>query len=111
MKAFKTITILTILLLIIILGVISFIGFYKLKDYRVQNIIPNYIFGKEFSKSRAVELTVDELATDTKIYDKDGNEVTEQEEGVEYTEANGYKTVQTSLNPEEVLNKDNFKKG
>ena len=110
MKAYKTITILTILFLITILGVISFLGFYKVKDYKVQNIIPDYVFGKEFSKSRVIEFTVDEFATETKIYDKDGNEVTEQEDGVEYTEANGYKTVQTELNSAEAMNKDNYKK-
>lgn len=110
MKAYKIITIITIIVLIGILGVVAFGGVYKLKDYKVRNVIPNYLLGKEFSKSRVVELTVDDSIKETKIYDKDGNEVTEQDEEIEYTEENGYTTVETKVNPEEVLTQENFEK-
>ena len=93
MKAYKILTIITIVILIAILSVASFMGVYKLKDYRVKNVIPNYLFGKEFSKSRVISLEIDDSTKETKIYDKDGNEITEQQDGIEYTEANGYKTV------------------
>ena len=108
MKAYKVLTIITIIILVGILGVIAFGGVYKLKDYKVRNVIPNYLFGKEFSKSRVVELTVDDSVKETKIYDQDGNEVTQQDEETEYTEENGYTTVETKVNPDEVLTKDNF---
>ena len=91
MKAQKVITVITVTILVAILAVASFIGVYKLKDYRVRNVVPEYKYGKQFSKSREVRLIVDETLTETKIYDKDGNEVLNPEDGVEYTEENGYK--------------------
>ena len=110
MKTSKIITIITIVILITILSVASFGGIYKLVGYKVKNVIPNYIFGKEFSKSRVIDLSVDNSTSSTKIYDKDGKEIIEQEEGIEYTEENGYKVVETKVNEEEALTKENFKK-
>ena len=108
MKAQKIIIIFTIILLVAILSVASFLGIYKLINYKVRNVVPDYILGKEFTKSRAVELTVDDSVASTKIYDKDGNEVLEQEEGVEYTEENGYKTEEIKTNPEDLLTAENY---
>lgn len=110
MKAYKIITIITIIILIGILSVSAFGGIYKLKDYKVRSVVPQYLFGKEFSDSRVVELTVDTSIKETKIYDKDGNEVTEKNDEIEYTEENGYTTIETKANPDEVLTKDNFEK-
>lgn len=110
MKAQKVITVITVTILVAILAVASFIGVYKLKDYRVRNVVPEYKYGKQFSKSREVRLIVDETLTETKIYDKDGNEVLNPEDGVEYTEENGYKKVETTTGAEDVLTQDNFKK-
>ena len=110
MKAYKIITIITIIILIGILSVSAFGGIYKLKDYKVKSVVPQYLFGKEFSNSRVVELTVDTSVKETKIYDKDGNEVTEKSDEIEYTEENGYTTIETKANPDEVLTKDNFEK-
>ena len=110
MKAYKIITIITIIILIGILSVSAFGGIYKLKDYKVRSVVPQYLFGKEFSDSRVVELTVDTSVKETKIYDKDGNEVTEKSDEIEYTEENGYTTIETKANPDEVLTKDNFEK-
>ena len=108
MKAYKILTIISIIVLILIITAACFFGVYKLKDYRVKNVVPDYIFGKEFSKSRTVNLEVASSTETTKIYDKDGNEITEKEEGIEYTEENGYTTVVTKVNPEDVLNIENF---
>lgn len=109
MKAHKIITITTIILAIIIISVASFGGIYKLKEYKVVNVIPNYLLGMEFKNSRVANFTVSDEIAETKIYDKDGNEVTEKQDGVEYTEENGYKTVETKVNSEENLNKSNYK--
>lgn len=108
MKAHKIITITTIILAIIIISVASFWGIYKLKEYKVVNVIPNYLLGMEFKNSRVANFTVSDEIAETKIYDKDGNEVTEKQDGVEYTEENGYKTVETKVNSEENLNKSNY---
>lgn len=110
MKASKIITIITIILLVAILTCASFIGIFKLNNYKVKSIVPDYVFGKEFSKSRVIQLKVDTTIDSTTIYDKDGNEVLEQEEGVEYTEENGYTTVETKTNPEDSLTNENYKK-
>ena len=45
---------------IALLSIASFGGIYKVIGYKVKNIVPDYIFGTEFSKSRVVELKVDD---------------------------------------------------
>ena len=109
MKAHKIITIVTIILAVIIISVASFGGIYKLKEYKVVNIVPEYLLGMKFKNSRVANFTVSNEISETKIYDKDGNEITEKQEGVEYTEENGYKTVETKVNSDEVLNVSNYK--
>lgn len=109
MKAHKIITITTIILAIIIISIASFGGIYKLKEYKVVNVVPDYLLGMEFNNSRVANFTVSDEIAETKIYDKDGNEVTEKQEGVEYTEENGYTTVETKVNSEESLTTSNYK--
>lgn len=109
MKAHKIITITTIILAIIIISIASFGGIYKLKEYKVVNVVPDYLLGMEFNNSRVANFTVSDEIAETKIYDKDGNEVTEKQEGVEYTEENGYTTVETKVNSEESLTNSNYK--
>lgn len=109
MKTNKIIKIITVILLILIISIASFAGIYKLKDYKVINVVPDYILGMEFTDSRLINLEVNKTV-ETKIYDKDGNEVTEQEEGIEYTEENGYTTVENKINSDDKLNSENYKK-
>ena len=110
MKAYKIITIISVTLLIAIISVASFSGIYKLKDYKVREVVPAYILGMEFTNSRIVELKVDTSVKETKIYDKEGNEITEQQEGVEYTEENGYTVIENKVNPDDRLTKENYEK-
>lgn len=110
MKAYKIITIISVILLIAIISVASFSGIYKLKDYKVREVVPEYILGMEFTNSRIVELKVDTSVKETKIYDKEGNEITEQQEGVEYTEENGYTVIENKVNPDDKLNKENYER-
>lgn len=107
MKAYKIIRIITIVLLVVIMAVASFGGIYKLKEYKVVNKVPDYLLGMEFTNSRVINLEVDKTVQTT-IYDKDGNEVEEQEEGIEYTEENGYTTTENKINRDEVLTQDNY---
>lgn len=109
MKAHKIITIITIILAIIIISIASFEGVYKLKEYKVVNVVPDYLLSMEFKNSRVANFIISDEVSETKIYDKDGNEVTEEQEGIEYTEENGYKTVETKVNSEESLNVSNYK--
>lgn len=108
MKTQKIITIITIILLITIITTASIFGIYNLKDYKVVNIIPEYLLGMEFTNSRVIDLEVDK-SSDTKIFDKEGNEITEKKEGIEYTEENGYKTTETKVNKDEILTIENYK--
>lgn len=109
MKAHKIITITTIILAIIIISIASVGGIYKLKEYKVVNVVPDYLLGMEFKNSRVANFNVRDEISETKIYDKDGNEVTEKQEGIEYTEENGYKTVETKVNSDENLTTSNYK--
>ena len=110
MKSYKVITIISIILLIAVIVAASFFGIYRKNEYSVKDIVPDYLFGVEFSNSRVLNMEVDDSIESTTIYDKDGNEVTEQEEGVEYTEENGYTTVENKVNSEDKLTKENYEK-
>ena len=107
MKTQKVITIITIILLIAIITIASVFGIYKLKEYKVVQVIPEYLLGMEFTDSRVVNLEVDK-SVETIIYDKEGNVVSEKKDGVEYTEENGYATVESKANKDEALTKDNY---
>ena len=107
MKTYEKITIVTIVLAIVVLVLASFLGVYVLKTFKVSNVIPNYDLGMEFSEKRIVEYEVDSSIKESKIYDSEGNLV-EQEEGVEYTEENGYKIVDIMMNDEAVLTTENY---
>ena len=109
MKSQRVITIITVILLVGIISIASFVGIYKKDGYKVVNIVPDYILGMEFTDSRVINLEVDRTI-ETVIYDKDGNEVTTQEEGIEYTEENGYTKTDNKNNPDEILTIDNYEK-
>ena len=109
MKPQKVITIITVILLVIIISSASFFGIYKKEEFKVANRVPKYILGMEFTNSRIINFEVDRTVESTTIYDKDGNEVTEKQKGIEYTEENGYTTVENKVNSDEVLTQDNFK--
>ena len=107
MKALK---IITIELLILAITIASFVGIYKKDEYMVRNIIPDYKLGMNFGEKRILDLKVDDSIKETLIYDKDGNLVENQEEGIEYTEENGYKTVEVKTNEASILNEENYQK-
>ena len=58
MKTHKTIKIVTIILLVLIISLASFLGAYKKEEYRVINIIPEFMLGMEFTDSRVVNFEV-----------------------------------------------------
>lgn len=110
MKSQKIITIISIILLIVIITLASFLGIYKKQDYKVSNVVPDYILGMELTNSRVLNFRVNDKVESTTIYDSEGNEITEKEEGIEYTEENGYKVVENKANSDDVLTKENYKK-
>lgn len=90
-----------IILLIILLALISFGGIYIQKTKFVENILPEYKLGPDFTGLRNIGLKVSDATKDI-YYDLDGNVV--DEEGKNTT-----KKVE-SVNKEENLTKDNYKK-
>lgn len=106
----KILKIITIELLILTITIASFIGIYKKDEYRVINLIPNYKLGMDFGEKRVLNFKVDDSVKETLIYDKDGNLVKEKEEGIEYTEENGYKTEEVKTNAPELLTGENYEK-
>ncbi len=90
-----------IILLIILLALISFGGIYIQKTKFVENILPEYKSGPDFTGLRNIGLKVSDATKDI-YYDLDGNVV--DEEGKNTT-----KKVE-SVNKEENLTKDNYKK-
>ena len=90
-----------IILLIILLALISFGGIYIQKTKFVENILPEYKLGSDFTGLRNIGLKVSDATKDI-YYDLDGNVV--DEEGKNTTKK------EESVNKEENLTKDNYKK-
>lgn len=90
-----------IILLIILLALISFGGIYIQKTKFVENILPEYKLGPDFTGLRNIGLKVSDATKDI-YYDSDGNVV--DEEGKNTTKK------EESVNKEENLTKDNYKK-
>ena len=107
MKNLKTIT---IVLLILIITAIAFIGIYQKDEYRVKNLIPDYKFGMNFTSQREITMKVDDSVKETLIYDAEGNLIEEKEEGIEYTEENGYRTEEIKTNDPSILTEENYEK-
>lgn len=89
-----------IILVIILLALISFGGIFIQKTKFVENILPEFKLGAELSGTRNIGLVVS-TATDTIIYDKDGNVVEEEGEGTTKQEV--------PVNPTETLTEENYK--
>lgn len=108
MKIEKKLTIIAIILLTLVIIAASFIGIYKYKGYSIKNVVPKYLLSMNFENTRNLKMTVDDSVVSKTVYDSQGNEVT-QEEGVEYSEEDGYKTVENKANSEEQLTEKNYK--
>ena len=96
MKALKR----TLIILVIILLALSFGGIFIQKTKFVENILPEFKLGAELSGTRNIGLVVS-TATDTIIYDKDGNVVEKEGEGTTKQEV--------PVNPTETLTEENYR--
>lgn len=107
-KHTKTITIIIILVLALLMFA-SFFGVYKKNENGEKvNLLPNIKLGMEFGQTRTITANVSEQTTKT-IYDAEGNIIT-PEDGVEYTEEAGYKTVETPVNDASIKTLENYRK-
>lgn len=89
-----------IILIIILLALISFGGIFIQKTKFVENILPEFKLGANLSGTRNIGLVVS-TATDTIIYDKDGNVVEKEGEGTTKQEV--------PVNPTETLTEENYR--
>ena len=101
MKTKKVLKVVLVILFIILISLISFGGIFVQNTKFVENIIPDYQWGMDLTGSRVIGLAVSE-STNTVIYDKDGNVVSEEGEGTTKKEE--------PVNPEDTLTKENFQK-
>lgn len=105
-------TIMTIAI-IVILVCLMFIACYgvalKDKNKEVKKIIPDFKMGMEFTTARRITATINDGIMSQTIYDAEGNEVTEKEEGVEYTEENGYRIEEEKINPDSIRTLENYR--
>ena len=63
MKTENKITLISIILLVIIIIAASFLGIYKIKDYKVKNVLPKYLLSMEFNNTRKLIMEIDEEDT------------------------------------------------
>lgn len=104
-KANKKITVVTIILWIVLTCLVSFFGVYVQKQNRMENVLPDYMIGRDLKGSRTAVLKVDDTVNE-KTYDKDGNLL--EESSTE--EIEGSTTVEEPVNKPEIVTKDNFLK-
>lgn len=90
-----------ITLLIILVSIISFAGLFVQHTKFMENIIPEYQLGMDLDGYRVITVKASD-ETETKYYDKDGNEVEE--------EAKDGTTKEVPVNTEDMLNIQNYKK-
>ena len=101
MKTKKVLKVVLVILFIILISLISFGGIFVQNTKFVENIVPDYQWGMDLTGSRVIGLAISE-ATNTVIYDEEGNVVSEEGENTT--------TVEEPVNPEESLTQENFQK-
>lgn len=106
----KKIKILTITLVIILITMIAFFGIYSQVQNRMENKVRGYSYDMGLSGTRNIRLKVD-TTSNTIIKDSEGNEVEDAEELTDEELAEkGYIKEEDKINPEEVLNVENYEK-
>lgn len=109
MKKYKKTLTVFIILVVAILMFASFFGVYKKNENGERiSLLPNLKLGMEFGNTRVITATVNQGTTST-IYDSEGN-VVQPEEGVEYTEEDGYETVEQPINPDSAKTVENYER-
>ena len=80
MKKNSVLKILVIVVAVILISLISFVGIYKQKHGVMENILPDYLLGKDVSGYRMVTLKVDESTTEEETDETNSEEEATQEE-------------------------------
>ena len=59
MKTENKITLISVILLVLIIILAAFLGIYTVNDFKVKNILPNYLLSMEFNKTVNLKMEVD----------------------------------------------------
>lgn len=107
MKNSKKLKLTLMILICVLIILIGFLGIYLKKGISYKNILPKYELASDLIGSTVLEIEVDD-STNTKYYDKDGNEV----DSTEITEENekDYKKEEIPVNAKESLTEENYEK-
>lgn len=98
------------ILTIILISLISFLGIYTKNVVGYDNIIPSYKLGRNLQGSRIVTIKVDDTVNEVK-YDAQGNRIEDSDESAQERtegEQQEYTTKEEPVNPQEILNKENY---
>lgn len=107
MKTRNYLKISLILLVILMVLLIGYIGIYVPIQNRIENILPDYQWGRDIKGSRVLSFKVD-TSTEEVVKDQDGNVIESATD--EEIEQNGYTKVEEPINKEEALTVENYDK-
>lgn len=105
-KVEKKLKIVLCILIILLIGIVSFVGVYSKGVVSYDSELPEYLLSSELTNKRVTYFQID-TSTEEVIYDADGNEVDEIPEDADESE---YTTETVSVNDEESLTSENYKK-
>lgn len=103
MKTSKKLKAITLILVIILITILSFLGVYNMASIHGDNLVKDYNVGMELKNKKLLRLKVDDTVNEV-FYDAEGKKQEKQNNEGTYT------SVQEPVNPQEVLNKENYKK-
>lgn len=103
LKSTKKLKAITLILVIILITILSFLGVYNVASVHGDNLVKDYNVGMELKNKKLVRLKVDDTVNEV-FYDAEGKKQEKQNDEGTYT------SVQEPVNPQEVLNKENYKK-
>lgn len=101
MKKNSVLKILVIIVAVILISLISFVGIYKQKHGVMENILPDYLLGKDISGYRMVTLKVDETT------DEEADESTKEENATSDENNEDTNTANTEENTNSVAEDEN----
>lgn len=103
----NTLKIILAILVIILISLISFIGIFVKDKNKMKNILPDYELGIDLAGGRVFNIKIDDTVN-TEYYDKDGNKV--ESSSIEEGKEDEYTKKEVPINPQDLLNNDNFEK-
>jgi len=105
MKKNNKLKLVLVILIIVLVSMISFGGIYVQKKNKMDNIVPEYVLGKDLKGFRRIELKVSEEIKETIKYDEQGNVITDDN-----LETHVSRVEEIKVNEPLSLTEENFQK-